>query len=444
MKQQLIDIYQQASELLCQRSAGIFNLRRAAAYARLCELATPTRKAEAYKYCPLFDRMDNEWGVNLNRTLFGINPAELFHCAIPGMKAVNICMLNDVWGCADDEVQLGSGAFVCSMKWAFSAHRDLLERHYATVLNDETDFFYTVNELLTQDGIFIYVPEGVQVEAPIQAVNMLWSGRDMLVVNRNLIVLERGAHLELIDCDHSMDQSRYFVCRMNEVVVGPEAGFSYYCLENTQPNVTNLRRYAIRQDRDSRTSFGTFGITNGATRNHIEVEFSGPHAETWVGGALLTRGDENCENYSIIRHHVSDCTSNELFKYILDDRSTAGFSGRIIVDHGAQHTVSYQTNRNVLLSEGARVLGRPQLEIYADDVKCGHGATTGMLDEMAIFYMQQRGIGLAEARMLLLQAFMADVLTHVDNSALRDRLRMLIEKRLRGEETGCVNCIRNV
>lgn len=444
MKDQLLDLYRQNSELLNSRSAGIFNLRRENAYQRLSDMAVPSTRIEAYKYCPLFDRMDKEWGVNLNRSLFGISPTELFHCAIPGIKAVNFCMLNDVWS-SQDEIDLGEGAFASSMKSAFSLHREIVERYYGSALRDDNDFFVAANELLAQDGYMIYVPAGVRVDMPLQAVNMLWSGRDMLVANRNLIVLEQGAELHLIDCDHSMDNASYFAMRMYEIVVGRDSLFTYYSLENTQPNVSNLRRFAISQDAGSRTSIGTFGITNGATRNHIEVDLNGPHAETWIGGSLLTRGQENCENYSIIRHHSTDCTSNELFKYILDDKSTAGFSGRIIVDHGAQHTVSYQTNRNVLLSDQARVLGRPQLEIYADDVKCGHGATTGMLDEMALFYMQQRGIGLAEARMLLLQAFMADVLDHVENAALQDRLRMLIEKRLRNEETGCISCVnRNV
>lgn len=442
MKEQLLKLYEEQKSLVAEKSAGVFNIRRAEAYERLKGLSMPTRKTEAYKYCPVMEKMDREWGVNLNRTLFGLKAEEIFRCAIPGVKATMVYMINDVWGSEKEEIDLGGGAFVCSMKWAFSEHREILERHYGSALKDDKDAFVAINEMLAQDGFMVYVPKRTKVEAPVQVVNMLWSGGDMLVVNRNLVVLEEGSEIQLIDCDHAMDTNSYFAIRMNEVCVGDGAKFVYNSMESTQENVVNLRRFAVAQSRDSQVNMESFGVGNGATRNHIEVDLNGEGAEVWLGGVLLTRESEKSENYTIIRHHVSHCKSNELYKYILDGESEAGFSGRIVVDHGAQKTESYQTNRNVLLSDKAKVLGRPQLEIYADDVKCGHGATTGMLDETAIFYMRQRGIGLEEARMLLLQAFSADVVDKVENAALQDRLRMMIEKRLRGESTGCVNCKR--
>jgi len=440
MKNQIIDLYESQHGLIERNSAGLFNLAREAAYQRLKSLNMPTLKNEAYLYCPLLDKMDVEWGVNLNRTMFGLKAEEMFHCAIPGMKASVAYMLNDVWGADCDEISLGNGAFVTSIKAAWLNHRELLEKYYGTALKDNNDAFVAINQTLVQDGIMVYVPKGVKVNVPLQVVNMLWSGRDMLVVNRNLFVVEDNAELQLIDCDHAMDLNRYFAIRMNEACVGVGARFTYCTMESTEANVFNLRRFAVSAARDSFINMSSFGIVCGATRNHVEVDLNGEGAEVWLGGVLLASNNEKCENYTIIRHHVSNCTSNELYKYILDGAAIAGFSGRIVVDHGAQKTVSYQTNRNVLLSDKAKVMGRPQLEIYADDVKCGHGATTGMLDEMAIFYMQQRGIGLDEARMLLLQAFAADVVSHIENSALQDRLRLMIEKRLRGEGTSCVNC----
>lgn len=440
MKEQLLKLYEEERNLVANKSAGIFNIGREKAYERLRTVDIPTRKVEQYKYCPLFEKLEEEWGVNLKRTLFGLNAEEIFHCAIPGIRATIGYMINDVWGAGKEEIGLENGAFVCSMKWASIRHKEILSKYYGKILTDEQDAFVALNEMLVQDGYLVYVPKGVKVLAPLQIVNMLWSGRDMMVVNRNLVVVEEGGELQLIDCDHAMDENKYFALRMNEVSVGENAKFVYTTMESTQENVVNLRRFAVSQSKYSRTTMGSFGVGNGMTRNHIEVDLNGEGADTWLGGVLLTREKEKSENYTIIRHHVSNCKSNELFKYILDGESEAGFSGRIVVDHGAQKTESYQTNRNILLSNKAKALGRPQLEIYADDVKCGHGATTGMLDEMAIFYMQQRGIGVAEAKMLLLQAFSADVVEKIENAALQDRLRMMIEKRLRGESMGCVNC----
>ena len=440
MKNQVLDIFSTQRNLLDGKSAVVFNAGRQEAADYLQSHEMVTKRDEYYKYCPLFEGMETEWGVNLHRTRFGINVKDMFRCAIPGIKATVGYMLNDVWGGDEPEIDLGNGAFVCSMRHASEAHSDLVNCHYGKTLKETDDSFVAINATLVQDGFFVYVPAGVTVNMPLQMVNMLWSGNDMLVVNRNLIVLEHNASMQLIDCDHSMDEKRYFAIRMNEVVVGENAHFTYTSMESTRSSVSNLRRFAVAQSAGSVVNMGSFGISCGTTRNHIEVDLNGEGAETWLGGVLLTRDKEQSENFTIIRHHVSHCTSNELYKYILDGESRAGFSGRIVVDHGAQKTVSYQTNRNVLLSDNARVMGRPQLEIYADDVKCGHGATTGMLDEAAIFYMQQRGIGINEARMLLLQAFAADVINHIENTALQDRLRMLIEKRLRNESVGCVNC----
>ena len=237
-----------------------------------------------------------------------------------------------------------------------------------------------------------------------------------------------------------MDNAEYFASRIAEIYVGEGARLNYCSMESTHEKMANLRRYAVSQAKDSIVKFSTFGLMNGATRNHIEIDLNGEGAETWLGGMLLIDKQQRCDNYTIIRHHKPNCKSEELYKYILDDEAEGGFSGRIVVDPGAQKTVSHQTNRNICLSDKARALGRPQLEIYADDVKCGHGATTGMLDQNALFYMQQRGIGLKEARLLLLQAFSAEVLENIELPALSDRLHLLIEKRLHGESMQCAGC----
>ena len=146
------------------------------------------------------------------------------------------------------------------------------------------------------------------------------------------------------------------------------------------------------------------------------------------------------DNMTFVDHRVSDCTSNELFKYVLDDNASGAFAGKVLVRHGAQHTESQQTNRNICLTRQARMFTQPQLEIYADDVKCSHGATVGQLDEKAMFYMRQRGIPEKEARMMLMQAFVGEVIGHIALEPLRDRLNRLVEKRFRGELSQCEGC----
>lgn len=442
MEQQFLDLYREANGQLCAKSASVFNTFRAEAAKRAKVLPFPTSRTEAYIYCPLFEALKTDWGVNVNRMLFGMKPELMFHCAVPGIKATLAYMVNDVWASSEAEIDLGSGAFICSMHHASEAHNDILQRYFNTILCDDNDGFVVLSDMLVQDGYLIYIPKGVALQMPLQFVNMMRAGQPLMGINRNLIIIEDMASVDIIDCDHTMDDSPYFAMRHTEVYVGNNAKFNYCMMENTNKDMNSLRRMTVSAEAGSNTHISLFELENGRSRNHVEVCLNGPGANAWLGGMLLADKKQCTDNYTVIRHHAPHCTSQELFKYILDDSAVGAFSGRVVVDHGAQKTESYQTNRNICISPDARALGRPQLEIYADDVKCGHGATTGMLDEAALFYMQQRGIGYKEARMLLLQAFSAEVLEHLTSPALADRLRMLIEKRLRGEHMRCAGCIK--
>lgn len=440
MEKQFLDLYNDAHGLIEAKSAIVFNNGRAEAAKLAAEKMFPTRRTEEYLYCPLFDTLKTDWGVNFNRINFGMTPDRMFRCAVPEIKAEVAYMVNDVWASDIPEMDLGKGAFVCSMKHACSAHNDIVGKYYNSVLKDSDDGFVLLNRMLVQDGIMVYVPAETEVQLPLQFVNMMCAGQELMGNNRNLIVIEKRGSLQIIDCDHSMDKFRYFASRITEIHVGQDARLNYCMMESTHPQMANMRRYAVAAEQGSTIKMSFFGLETGVTRNHVEIDLNGKDANVWLGGMLLGDKEQQCDNFTVIRHHAPHCKSEELYKYILDDKAVGGFSGRIVVDHGAQKTESYQTNRNICLSSEARALGRPQLEIYADDVKCGHGATTGMLDEAALFYMQQRGIGRKEARTLLLQAFSAEVLEHIELPALADRLRLLIEKRLRGEEMRCAGC----
>ena len=179
---------------------------------------------------------------------------------------------------------------------------------------------------------------------------------------------------------------------------------------------------------------------NGTTRNTTEVTLAGRGAEINLCGMVIADKNEQVDNHTFIDHKVADCTSNELFKYVLDDQATGAFAGKVLVREGAQHTNSQQTNRNLCATRDAHMYTQPQLEIYADDVKCSHGATVGQLDENALFYMQQRGISLKEARLLLMFAFVNEVIDTIRLDALKDRLHLLVEKRFRGELNKCQGC----
>lgn len=436
------DLYSQTEPLIRKHSPSLLNDRRAAASQLFQEVGFPTSKDEAYKYCRLEEQLGRDYGLNINRLQFPLNPAELLKCDVPGIKAHLYYMVNDqLFGIEDTKQSLPEGVILCRLSEACEKHADIVSLYLGKLTSKERDGYIAFNEMFAQDGLFLYVPKGIEIEAPIQIINVLRSDVDLMIEARNLIIMESMSKAKVLVCEHSVDQKHFFTQRLTECFVEDNANLEYYSLENSHRESYYLNQFFVEQKRDSKMVTNLIGLHNGQTRNHIEVNMIGEGAETWLGGMLASDREQQTDNYTVIRHMVPHCNSKELFKYILDDKAVGAFSGLVYVAEGAQKTEAYQTNRNICLTKEARMYARPQLEIYADDVKCGHGATTGQLDETAMFYMRARGIGADEARMLLLLAFTADILEQIHVEPLRDRLRMLIEKRLRGEAPHCTNCV---
>ena len=196
----------------------------------------------------------------------------------------------------------------------------------------------------------------------------------------------------------------------------------------------------IRQAAGSNVLANGVTLTCGTTRNHLSVDLAGEGAETMLGGIATLDARQHLDNNTLITHRVPRCTSRELFKYVVDDEAVGAFAGKVRVEPGAQKSVSQQTNKNICLTRAARMYAQPQLEIYADDVQCSHGATVGQLDEAAVFYMRQRGLSHKEAVTLLINAFVNEVIDHLRMDALKERLHLLVEKRFRGELGACRTC----
>ena len=313
-------------------------------------------------------------------------------------------------------------------------------RYYVKLAETSKDDVVALNTMLAQDGLFLYVPKGVVVEKPIQLVNILRADVNFMVNRRVLVVLEDGAQARLLMCDHAMDKVDFLATQVIEAYVGTGATLDLYELEE---NTTATRRFSylkVYQEADSNVLLGGITLHNGLTRNTTRVTLAGRGAHIDLSGMAIADKHQHVDNHTFIDHRVSDCTSRELFKYVLDDSAVGAFAGKVLVREGAQHTASEQTNRNLCVTREARMYTQPQLEIYADDVKCSHGATVGQLDENALFYMRQRGISEREARLLLMFAFVGDVVDRIRLDALRDRLHLLVEKRFRGEMGKCQGC----
>ena len=278
------------------------------------------------------------------------------------------------------------------------------------------------------------------VDRPIQIINILRSDVDLMVNRRVLIVLEEGAEIKMLFCDHAADDRNFLTTQVIEAFVGQNASLDLYCLEETHAKNVRISNVYIDQQRSSRVNHNVITLHNGITRNKLDIILNGEGAECQCNGCVIADKQQHVDNNTLIIHRASHCTSNELYKYVLDDKATGAFAGKVYVAQGAQQTASQMTNQNLTATREACMYTQPMLEIYADDVKCAHGSTVGQLGRDALFYMRQRGISEKEARMLLQVAFINQVVNAIKLEPLRLRLHYLVEKRFRGELSKCEGC----
>ena len=455
-EQQYIDLYEQAGEMIKSHSAEVMNAVRDEAFRDFQRLGFPSKKVERYKYTDIASLFAPDYGLNLNRLEIPVDPYEAFRCDVPNLSTNLYFVVNDSFYRSDKrEVKnnsslityhssLPEGVIISSMR----EHPEIVERYYAKLAKTAEDGVTALNTMLAQDGMLVYVPRDVKVERAIQVINILKATprnaqrqvNDLMVNRRVLIVLEQGAELKMLFCDHAADDCNFLATQVIEAFVGDNARLDLYCLEETHYKNVRVSNVYIEQQRNSRVRHNVITLHNGITRNKLDLSLAGEGAECECFGCVIADKEQHVDNNTLITHNVPHCTSNELYKYVLDDKATGAFAGRVLVEHGAQKTSSQMTNQNLSASKTARMYTQPMLEIYADDVKCAHGSTVGQLNDAALFYMQQRGISVKEAKLLLEFAFINEVIDQMELVPLRDRLHYLVEQRFRGQLSKCEGC----
>ena len=444
-EQQYIELYQQARELICSHAPEAMNAVRDEAFEAFKAQGFPSKKVERYKYTDMQKLFAPDYGVNLNRLQIPINPYESFRCDVPNLSTSLYFVVNDMF--YHDEKPKGhlpEGVVIGSMR----DYPELVSKYYTKLAKSGEDAVTALNTMLAQDGLLVYVPKNVKVERAIQVINILKATPqnaqrlvpDLMVNRRVLIILEESAELKMLFCDHTADDRNFLATQVIEAYVGENASLELYCLEETHYKNVRVSNVYIDQQANSRVNHNVITLHNGITRNKLDLTFSGEGAECQCYGCVIADKQQHVDNNTLITHKVPHCTSNELYKYVLDDQSTGAFAGRVLVEHDAQKTSSQMTNQNLTATKEARMFTQPMLEIYADDVKCAHGSTVGQLNDAALFYMRQRGISLEEAKLLLQNAFINEVIDHMQLAPLRDRLHYLVEKRFRGELNKCAGC----
>ena len=441
MKNQYIDIFTQYEDVIRHHAPKCMNALRTQAFADFERIGFPSVKSEDYRYTDVEQAFAPDYGLNLNRLNVPVNPAEVFRCDVPNMSTqlyfiINDCFYND----SLPVTSLPGGVYVGGMKSFMERYPDIASRYYGKAAKTSTDSIAALNTMLAQDGFVLYVPKGVKVERTIQLVNVFRSSVDIMANRRILIIMESRSEARFLVCDHTMDDIKCISTQVVEVFAEEESYLDYYDLEESTVSTNRFSSLYVEQAALSNVLVNGITLNNGLTRNNYSISLNGEDAETTICGMAIQDKNQQVDTYTHITHSVPQCKSTELFKNVLDDSSVGVFSGRILVKEGAMKTQAYQSNRNMCMTRDARMYSKPQLEIYADDVKCSHGMTTGQLDEQALFYMQSRGISRDEARMMLSVAFTSDVIENVRLDALKDRLHYLVEKRFRGGLAQCAGC----
>ena len=439
-EQQYIDIFHQHRELIEKPCPRLLNNARGEAFEKFCQAGFPERKDEAWLRTDIASRFGTDYGMNLGRVVANVATSEIFTCDVPNLNTHTAYIINDSFSAAENVTKsLPQGVILDSLSKIAEENPTLLEPYY-NKLAANGDSIAQFNTTFVQDGVLLYIPKNTTIENAIQIVALLKSNVEILLNRRLLIIVGENSHASLLLCDHSSQEKASLSTQVTEIFLCPGASLDLYELEESALGNTRTGQLFVCQAADSRFNHCNITLTNGFTRNYIEVSLEGKGAETSINGLAIGDKSQHIDNHTLVDHKCSNCTSNELYKYILDEQSTGVFSGKMLIRPGSQHSVSQQTNRNLCLTSCAHMYAQPQLEIYADDVKCSHGSTVGQLDENALFYMQQRGIPADEARHLLMYAFAGEVIENIKIETLRDRLHLLVEKRFRGELNKCKGC----
>jgi len=398
--------------------------KRKEAFEKFSDAGIPTRKNEEYKYTDVRKVFSGKFTAIHNEAHKIKFPSPMGEGLWVRLIFINGWLYKD----STLSAKLPKGVIIGNLATdGLLNHSDLLKKY----LSSDGDSLAQLNSALWTDGAFVYIPENIQLETPIEIIHISTGEKEILASPRHLIIAENNSFVNIIENNISLDlNSRGIVNSHADIFVGENSKAQYYRLQNDCKNVSLISSTNVVQEKNSH--FDTITITLGSEwiRNNLSIALNGESCETHLNGLFITNGTDHIDNHTSIHHNKPNCQSNQLYKGILDGKSTGVFNGKIFVERDAQKTNAYQSSKNILLSDDSAINTKPQLEIYADDVKCSHGSTTGQLNEEALFYLRSRGLSVDSARNLLLYAFANDVLSTIKIESLKNYLEELVNSRL--------------
>jgi len=442
LKETLIKDYNNNKNLLYDGFSERIQILKERAFNCFQKQDMPHNKLENWRFTDIGKILENTYEHYWYPPTENVNIEQIFQCELPEMDTYTVIQYNGWFlSRAADINTLENGTIIGSLNKAMKMYPEIVEKYFGHNTDLENNPLQALNTCFMLDGIFIYVPDNVVVEKPIQIINIINSNNNTIVHPRNLFVVGKNSKITIVHCDHSLIHKLSFINSVSEIFVAENAEIDHYKMQNKDADSVLFTTINAQIEKNARISTNTLVLNGGIIRNNIKVKLNGQNAEADLKGLYLVDKKQHVDNQVYVIHEKPYCNSNQLYKGIIDDEAKAVFNGRILVQKDAQKTNAYQANNNILLTDTAQVNSQPQLEIYADDVKCSHGSTVGQLDPDAMFYLKSRGICEHSARMLLMYAFASEVVDKITIEALRNRIDTLVKKRLRGELSICDQCM---
>ena len=394
----------------------------------------PNTKLEEWKYTSVLPLLKKDFKPVFFKQNHDISPAVIGSAIPAGLEAHVLVFINGFFAPAQSRLrETAEGVTLSSVAEELKVGNELVIDNFGQHAAITGEPFTALNSAFAQDGAYIHIARGKSLNYPVLILNIIEAKNANTLANvRNLILIDENSTGTVIETTLTLGHNG-LLNTVTEVVVGKNAQFTHYLLQNDNDRAHQMGTTRIAQNQGSKVTNYTLTTGGAFNRNNLSMLHTGENCESWMYGIYLLSEQAHCDNHTLVDHAQPNCYSNELYKGILSGTSTGVFNGKVIVRQDAQKTNAFQSNKNILLSNGATINTKPQLEIFADDVKCSHGATTGQLDPDALFYLQVRGIPKEEAKGLLTMAFTSDVVEKIDIQPIRHILETAISTRVSQE-----------
>ncbi|MTI30907.1 Fe-S cluster assembly protein SufD [Xanthovirga aplysinae] len=414
------------------KNNAVLNENRNAAFAAFEKLGLPGAKSEYYKYTDITKVLKKQFAGHSLAPQVKISSSALGSIMLEDLEANVLVFVNGRYSKEHSNIISPANELVVTeLSEAAVAHKEDFEKHFAKYANVSEDAFTALNTAFTQEGAFIKVAENKIIEKPIIFYFITDSSSSQTVsYPRNLFLIGENSQVNFVESYQSIGEERNLTNSVTEIVVGENAYVNYHKIQADGENAYHIGTTQVYQTAKSTFNAITITLSGAVVRNNLNIVLDAENCESHMYGLYLLKDQQHVDNHTMVDHKKPNCFSNELYKGVMDDKSTGVFNGRIFVRQDAQKTNAFQSNKNIIISDKANMYTKPQLEIWADDVKCSHGCTTGQLDEEQLFYLRARGIDKKSAKAMLLQAFAKDVLENIKIEPLKKKLEEILEARL--------------